>query len=163
MRKTNMERVVARAARETARWMAASGWHRKIGRAGEYAQEAADMMVSKLEQRWGREIVRVSIQTWEKKRRGRRASVRKLARHIGPELPGPLDTVEHIIGLHEVAQRMWREIPSGSYRISRGIAPDCIYTTSGEALSEVIQGTLGDLSDAIDALGACLESDASHI
>lgn len=163
MRKTNMERVVARAARETARWMASSGWHRKIGRSGEYAQDAADRMVSKLEQRWGREIVRVSIREWENKRRGRRSSVRKLSRYIGPELPGPLCTIEDIIGLREVAQRMWRDIPSGSYGISRGIAPSKLYTASGEALSAVIQGTLGDLSDAIDALEACLEPDDGHI
>jgi len=74
-----MERAVVKATRNTAKWLARSGWHRKIHQAGDQAQSSANRALELVIDRWGDEITGEAVRLWDARMRGRRSSVNKVA------------------------------------------------------------------------------------
>jgi hypothetical protein len=146
-----MERAVVKATRNTAKWLARSGWHRKIHQAGDQAQSSANRALELVIDRWGDEITGEAVRLWDARMRGRRSSVNKVAAYISPEVESRFHTLEEVLGIKEVAKRMWRHIPVKSYVLAKGVAPEELYSPQGGALSLVIGGNLGDLWDAMSA------------
>lgn len=154
MRRKRRELALKFAARDMSKWLADNGWHRKIHLSGSYVETSLSRTLGDLESRWGREIVSEALGAWESERRRNRRRARALSKFLTPVGRVDVRGFENLLKIPDKARQMWRYIPVSSYEETNGFGPDFIYTTQGRALSEVITGTLGDLSDAIEALGS---------
>jgi hypothetical protein len=154
MRRRRRRDVALRfASREMTKWLTENGWHKKIHLADSYVETSLARTLGGLETKWGREIVHGALEAWENERWGGRRRARALSSFLTPVGRVDVRGFENLLKIPERAKHMWRDIPAASYEETTGFGPDFIYTPQGRALSTVITGTLGDVADAIEALG----------